>query len=62
VAAGGSVIDPLVVDELVEARTSRANSPLRELTESERVKLDLRGAEDVSRRVKAALVYLADQQ
>ena len=25
-------------------------------------KLDLRDAEDVSRRVKAALVYLADQQ
>src|SRR3954449_7014708 len=96
VAAGGSVIDPLVVDELVEARIARANSPLRELTESERVilgmiaqglsnsaiaeqlvvtkraverhinsiflKLDLRDAEDVSRRVRAALVYLAQQQ
>jgi DNA-binding NarL/FixJ family response regulator len=95
VAAGGSVIDPLVVDELVQARTARANSPLRELTESETailsmiaqglsnnaiaeqlvvtkraverhinaifLKLDLRDAEDVSRRVKAALVYLADQ-
>jgi DNA-binding NarL/FixJ family response regulator len=95
VAAGGSVIDPLVVDELVEARTARANSPLRELTDSETailgmiaqglsnsaiaeqlvvtkraverhinaifLKLDLRDAEDVSRRVKAALVYLADQ-
>src|SRR3954465_10789030 len=95
VAAGGSVIDPLVVDELVEARIARSNSPLRELTESERVilamiaqglsnsaiaeqlvvtkraverhinaiflKLDLRDAEDVSRRVKAALVYLSDQ-
>jgi DNA-binding NarL/FixJ family response regulator len=95
VAAGGSVIDPLVIDELVEARTARANSPLRDLTESERailamiaqglsnnaiaerlvvtkraverhinaifLKLDLRDAEDVSRRVKAALVYLADQ-
>jgi DNA-binding NarL/FixJ family response regulator len=95
VAAGGSVIDPLVVDELVEARIARSNSPLRELTESERVilamiaqglsnsaiaeqlvvtkraverhinaiflKLDLRDAEDVSRRVKAALLYLADQ-
>ena len=35
VAGGGSVIDPLVVDELVEARTARANSPLRDLTESE---------------------------
>src|SRR3954471_4788042 len=95
VAAGGSVIDPLVVDELVEARIARSNSPLRELTESERVilgmiaqglsnsaiaaqlvvtkraverhinaiflKLDLRDAGDVSRRVKAALVYLAEQ-
>jgi DNA-binding NarL/FixJ family response regulator len=96
VANGGSVVDPLVVDELVRARTARANSPLRDLTESEmRIlamiaqglsnaaiaeelvvtkraverhinaifnKLDLRDAEDVSRRVKAALVYLADQQ
>jgi DNA-binding NarL/FixJ family response regulator len=96
VASGGSVVDPLVVDELVRARTARENSPLRELTESETVilgmiaqglsnaaiadelvvtkraverhinaiflKLDLRDAEDVSRRVKAALVYLADQQ
>src|SRR4051795_5104626 len=35
VAAGGSVIDPLVVDELVQARSARDNSPLRELTESE---------------------------
>jgi len=96
VARGGSVIDPLVVDELVAARTARENSPLRELTESETailgmiaqglsnsaiadelvvtkraverhinaifLKLGLRDAEDVSRRVKAALVYLADQQ
>src|SRR3954470_10839517 len=96
VAAGGSVIDPLVVDELVQARTARANSPLNDLTESELailammaqglsnaaiadalvvtkraverhinaifLKLDLRDAEDVSRRVKAALVYLAAQE
>ena len=96
VAAGSSVVDPLVVDQLVQARTARANSPLRDLTESETailamiaqglsnaaiadalvvtkraverhinaifLKLDLRDAEDVSRRVKAALVYLADQQ
>src|SRR3954454_2667630 len=95
VAGGGSVIDPLVVDELVQARSARQNSPLRELTESELailamiaqglsnaaiaeqlvvtkraverhinaifLKLDLRDAEDVSRRVKAALVYLAQQ-
>src|SRR3954452_6611496 len=96
VASGGSVVDALVGDELVRARTARANSPLRELTESETailamiaqglsnaaiadelvvtkraverhinaifLKLGLRDAEDVSRRVKAALVYLADQQ
>src|SRR3954465_8390469 len=29
--AGDSVIDPLVVDELVQARSARDNSPLREL-------------------------------
>src|SRR4051812_27278452 len=96
VAAGGSVVDPLVVDELVGARAAREHSPLRELTESETailgmiaqglsnaaiaeqlvvtkraverhinaifLKLGLRDAEDISRRVKAALVYLADQQ
>jgi DNA-binding NarL/FixJ family response regulator len=96
VASGGSVVDPLVVDELVQALSARANSPLRDLTESERailamiaqglsnsaiagelvvtkravechtnaivLKLDLRDAEDVSRRVKAALVYLADPE
>jgi DNA-binding NarL/FixJ family response regulator len=96
VATGGSVVDQLVVDELVRARGARANSPLRDLTESETailamiaqglsnaaiaeqlvvtkraverhinaifLKLDLRDAEDVSRRVKAALVYLADQE
>ena len=96
VAGGSSVVDPLVVDQLVQARTARANSPLRDLTESETailamiaqglsnaaiadalvvtkraverhinaifLKLDLRDAEDVSRRVKAALVYLADQE
>src|SRR4051795_2194059 len=95
VAGGGSVIDPLGVDELVQARSARANSPLRELTDGETailamiaqglsnaaiaeqlvvtkraverhinaifLKLDLRDAEDVSRRVKAALVYLAGQ-
>src|SRR3954454_4984537 len=35
VAAGGSVIDPLVFDELVAERSARATSPLRELTQSE---------------------------
>src|SRR3954452_10507520 len=96
VAGGGSVVDPLVVDELVEARTARQNSPLRELTEGEtrilgmiaqgmsnaaiaealvvtkrgverRVNtrfrnLDRRDAEDVSRRAKAPLVYLAAKE
>ncbi len=36
VAAGGSVIDPLVVDSLVAARSRPANSPLRLLTPRER--------------------------
>src|SRR4051812_6058922 len=96
VAAGGSVIDPLVVDELVQARSARESSPLHELTDGETkilamiaqglsntaiaaelvvtkraverhinaifLKLGLRDAEDVSRRVKAALVYLADRE
>jgi DNA-binding NarL/FixJ family response regulator len=35
VAAGGSVIDPQVVDELVAARTRAAESPLSELTPRE---------------------------
>ena len=35
VAAGGSVIDPLVVDELVRARTSRRSSDLEWLTPRE---------------------------
>src|SRR3954452_3504085 len=95
VAAGGSVIDALVVDELVQARSAREGSPLGDLTDGETailamiaqglsnsaiadelvvtkraverhinaifLKLDLRDAADVSRRVKAALVYLADQ-
>jgi DNA-binding NarL/FixJ family response regulator len=35
VAAGGSVIDPLVVDSLVAARSKPADSPLRRLTPRE---------------------------
>jgi DNA-binding NarL/FixJ family response regulator len=96
VAGGGSVVDPLVVDELVQARTARESSPLRDLTETELailariaqglsnaaiadelvvtkraverhinaifLKLGLRDAADVSRRVKAALVYLSSQE
>jgi DNA-binding NarL/FixJ family response regulator len=36
VARGGSVIDPRVVEVLVEARTRKADSPLRDLTPRER--------------------------
>lgn len=35
VVAGGSVLDPLVVDALVHARTAKANSPLSRLTPRE---------------------------
>jgi DNA-binding NarL/FixJ family response regulator len=96
VADGGSLVDPVVVDQLVAARAQREDSPLRELTERELqilamiaegrsnaamadelvvtkraverhinaifLKLGLREDEDVSRRVKAALLYLADQR
>lgn len=94
VADGGSVIDPRVVEKLLDARTRRRDSPLDSLTKREREilgliaegrsntaiaaelvltkraverhinaifsKLDLHDAVDVSRRVKAALLYLAD--
>jgi len=96
VADGGSLVDAVVVDQLVAARAQREDSPLRELTERELqilamiaegrsnaaiadelvvtkraverhinaifLKLGLREDEDVSRRVKAALLYLADQR
>jgi DNA-binding NarL/FixJ family response regulator len=96
VAGGGSLVDPVVVDQLVAARAQREDSPLRELTGRELqilamiaegrsnaaiadelvvtkraverhingifLKLGLRDDEDVSRRVKAALLYLADQR
>jgi len=95
VARGGSVIDPQIVDVLIEARARVARSPLAELTPRERqllgeiaegksnaaiaeslvlskravekhvnaifAKLNLRDAQDVSRRVKAALLYLAEE-
>ncbi|HEX7610432.1 MAG TPA: response regulator transcription factor [Solirubrobacteraceae bacterium] len=94
VAQGGSVIDPQIVDALIEARGRGARSPLAELTPREREllgeiaegksnaaiaeslvltkravekhvnsifsKLDLPEAHDVSRRVKATLMYLAE--
>ena len=93
VAAGGSVIDAKVVEELVRARSVAARSPLADLTPRERdvlallaegksnaaiaeslvltkravekhinaifAKLELDSPEDVSRRVKAALLFLA---
>ena len=95
VADGGSVVDPIVVEQLVEARRRREDAHLETLTPRELeilgmiaegqnnaaiaeklvvtkraverhinsifLKLDLRDAEDVSRRVMAALRYLAGQ-
>jgi DNA-binding NarL/FixJ family response regulator len=95
VAEGGSVVDPIVVEQLVEARRAQEDSRLDSLTRRELevlgmiaegrsnaaiaellvvskraverhinsifLKLDLREAEDVSRRVKAALMYLAGE-
>ena len=94
VARGGSVIDPKIVDVLIEARARRARSPLAELTPREREllgeiatgksngaiaeslvltkravekhvnsifsKLGLPDDQDVSRRVKATLIYLSE--
>jgi DNA-binding NarL/FixJ family response regulator len=93
VAAGGSFIDPKIVEVLVESRARSERSPLHQLTPRELevlaeiaegksnaaiadslvvtrrgvekhinsifLKLGLAGAEDVSRRVKAALLFLA---
>lgn len=95
VATGGSVIDPLIVDVLIKARTKAASSRLSQLTPRERellaeiatgksngaiadslvltkravekhvnsifAKLDLPETEDVSRRVKATLIFLAEE-
>jgi DNA-binding NarL/FixJ family response regulator len=94
VAAGGSVIDPKIVEVLVAARTRAHNSPLTDLSDGERrvlaeiaqgksnaaiaeslglskravekhtnaifTKLGLANSTEVSRRVKAALLFLAD--
>jgi DNA-binding NarL/FixJ family response regulator len=96
VAAGGSVIDPVIVDVLIQARSRAANSRLLHLTPREREllaeiatgesngaiaaklfltkravekhvnsifsKLNLPETEDVSRRVKAALIYLSEEE
>jgi DNA-binding NarL/FixJ family response regulator len=95
VAEGGSVIDPMIVDVLIEARSRAAHSPIAELTPREREllaeiasgksngaiaeslfltkravekhvnsifsKLGLPETQDVSRRVKAALIFLAEE-
>jgi DNA-binding NarL/FixJ family response regulator len=95
VARGGSVIDPVIVDVLIAARTRAAKSRLAELTPREREllgeiaagksngaiaeslvltkravekhvnsifsKLDLPETEDVSRRVKATLIFLSEE-
>src|SRR4051812_2063794 len=95
VVAGESVIDPKVVEVLVDAQAQRASSPLSELTPREYevlgeiaqgksnaaiaeslfltkravekhinaifMKLNLANADDVSRRVKATLMFLAGQ-
>ena len=96
VAAGGSSVDPRIIDVLVYARSGAPSSRLAELTSRERevlaeiaqgrsnsaiaeslyvskrsveklvnsifMKLDLGNAEDVSKRVKAALIFLAESQ
>ena len=96
VHAGGSVIDPRVVEGLVAARSRSASSPLARLTPREREilgemaqgknnaaiasalvlseravekhinsifsKLGLSEEQDIHRRVKAALLFLADEQ
>ena len=95
VAAGGSLVDPRVVDALLTRWGARAGSPIERLSPREReilalvaegrsnsgiadglvitrraverhinaifAKLELNESVDVSRRVKAALLYLSDQ-
>ncbi|HKO26573.1 MAG TPA: response regulator transcription factor [Solirubrobacteraceae bacterium] len=96
VADGGSVIDPMIVDVLIEARSRTARSRLTQLTPRERellaeiaagksngaiaeslvltkravekhvnsifAKLNLPETQDVSRRVKATLIYLSEEE
>ncbi len=95
VARGGSVIDPMIVDVLIEARSRAAKSQLSQLTPREREllaeiaagksntaiaeslvltkravekhvnsifsKLNLPETQDVSRRVKATLIFLSEE-
>lgn len=96
VARGGSVIDPMIVDALIEARSRAAHSKLSQLTPREREllaeiaagksngaiaqtlvltkravekhvnsifsKLNLPETQDVSRRVKATLIFLSEEE
>jgi DNA-binding NarL/FixJ family response regulator len=96
VAQGGSVIDPKIVEVLVDARARAERSPLSELTPRERevlaeiaagksntaiaeslvltkravekhinsifMKLGLASSDDVSKRVKATLLFLAERE
>ncbi|MEA2403420.1 MAG: hypothetical protein QOE08_67 [Thermoleophilaceae bacterium] len=96
IARGGSVIDPKIVDVLVNERARADRSPLGQLTDRERevlaeiatgksnnaiaeslvltkravekhinaifMKLGLAATDDVSKRVKAALMFLADDR
>ena len=96
VARGGSMIDPMIVDVLIEARARAARSKLAQLTPRERellaeiasgksngaiaeslvltkravekhvnsifAKLDLPETQDVSRRVKATLIFLSEEE
>jgi DNA-binding NarL/FixJ family response regulator len=95
VAGGGSVIDPKIVEVLVDEKTRSARSPLSDLTDRERevlaqiatgqsngaiaetlvltkravekhinsifLKLGLADSDDISKRVKAALLFLAEE-
>ena len=95
VASGGSAIDPLIVDVLIQARCKAATSKLSELTAREREllaeiasgksngaiaeslvltkravekhvnsifsKLNLTETQDISRRVKATLIFLSEE-
>jgi DNA-binding NarL/FixJ family response regulator len=60
VATGGSVVDPVVVEELIAARRVTANSPLADLTPRE---LDVLGemAQGKSNTAIAAAVFLSER-
>ena len=60
VAAGGSVIDPMVVDMLVSASSGRASSPLASLTARELEVLD-EVAQGKSNAAVAAALFLSER-